>query len=241
MKTKVLLSSFSRKILSKDFGQSKLGLDTGEIRALCSLHKIKSDDSRLSLLTDLTEIDVSSSLTHIVTRFGQGIHLHYYHLDRMMHFIYAHVISGEVLPYVSIRKFYEFYDLEFEDYDIDAAYRRWQRFLRRKKDAKKDEIPLNYICKKTHIYTVPEVESLISKVFLSKIDDFISNRNHVKIKYLKQIRVMTYHSSGYSVYEINKMLGYPTSTIRTIIRRMKPIWEIYGYRDLVARLTTSAS
>lgn len=202
---RINVSKLSKKILTRD--HHRWPLKVTRRNTLYSLLHSDSTDKVNVHLTEVIELHVSSPPKSYK---NAGENIHRFHLRMMELFVFAqYQVSGEGMS--GINSFYDYYDLDDDDYDTDSAYRRWQRFLHQKKQdspaflAKKNKgSVLHKLAKKP----LPELEKIVANFSHLHFSRFISQKQDVKIPMICQLRVWVYYHIGeYSISEIAKVLS----------------------------------
>jgi hypothetical protein len=135
------VSPISRKILISEYGAEPIRFPSRSPVFQILSYKPDQPDRNLirlsELITSSVEIEVHSRLGHRLKKYGHqiGYHLYIFHLNSMMEFIWGSVlVGGEAKK--ALYRYYAINNISDDDYQIDSAYRRYQRWL----DDKRREI-----------------------------------------------------------------------------------------------------
>ena len=128
------VSPLSRKILISEFGDEPIRFPSrSPVFQILSYRPDQPDRNliRLSeLITSSVEIEVHTRLSHRIKKYGHqiGYNLYTFHLNSMMEFIWGAVlVGGEAKK--ALYQYYAINNITDDDYQIDSAYRRYQRWL----------------------------------------------------------------------------------------------------------------
>lgn len=128
------VAPITRCILISDFGSdpikpSRKHLIWQKLHYSCNDHDQQS--ARIDkALTASIQILVPNSVADHLAIFGNhvGYHLYITDLERMMHFIAALKSTG-IPAMTALKIFYEKNDIGEDDFALETAYKRWQRFI----------------------------------------------------------------------------------------------------------------
>jgi len=246
---KIPVSTFSKKILLSEH-KEPIKLDARSIVYQQFNYPHGSRISNLSkaknTLNDTLSFRISGSLPKKNPNiFLIGLNLHKFHQEQFIRFIYAQVlIGGQATD--AIQHFYDLYGLNDEDYDTEAAYRRWQRFFRKKKIAanikkNKHAIQLNHSKGGKTIY-IPlsddEVENQLGSFVLENINRFMNSRGKFDFHLLKHFKLYFYHMLGMrSAGDIAADMDIHLKTVYYSLKQAKIICQTDpGFRNSVQKL-----
>lgn len=210
---KVKVTSFTKKILTKDFG-SIIKIDRRNLLYPIILSAVATKDWVRA--NDNLEIIVpSQNLIHT----KPGISFQRFCQNKMLEFILAQVYNGED-ALKSLKNFYLLYDLDEDDYPLASAYRSFQRFISRKNNPETSKKNSINVVKNWTVFSIKELEQLLGVFTLTHFNKHVASRNHFKANLVKQSRIYIYHRIGlYSVKQISSMMNIPPDTIYKILKR----------------------
>lgn len=131
------VSSFSKKILLSEYGPEPLIFSSNDptYQSLCyRAPKYRHNLEKLKwYLNDVIRIQINNKLArHIKENACQiGHHLWTLHIHQMIGWTNTSVMLNEPAK-TSIERFYDYYGINEDDFSLESAYKRWQRWKRKK-------------------------------------------------------------------------------------------------------------
>lgn len=150
-----------------------------------------------------------------------GLNFHRFHLRQFYDFVYSHYVLGlEVKS--TIKKYFDLYGINDDDFDLDSAYRGWLRFRDKKKSWNLKNNKSIFVRQNSSVLSLKQLEIILGIFIKNNIVSFFGNRGSIKLKLIEQCRIYIYYEIGeLTVKEISNEFNIPEKTIYTILNRFR--------------------
>ncbi|MEO7175587.1 MAG: hypothetical protein ABI002_07335, partial [Saprospiraceae bacterium] len=131
------VSTFSRKIILAKY-QEPVKLSPSKLlhqQLSIVMERPYTNITRLrGMLNDTLAFEVENKKAPLLLKRGWqiGNHLHSYHVEFMLNHIQAKTMCG-IPALTAMKAFYDLFEIDEDDFQMDSAYKRWQRFLEEEK------------------------------------------------------------------------------------------------------------
>lgn len=226
------ISSFSKKIITAHYQQPViinardiLYQTFNNIRPGKPVNMLEAD----RLLNDDIDISITGSLkqSEMPYLYQAGINIHRMHLHEMMCFIQGQVMGGGNAS-AAIRQYFETYDIDDEDLNMESVFRKWQRHWQQKKIIKKSfkKTRKKKHEKRTIIKTISfnDFFEQFGMLIFQNIDYFTTTDNKFKLKLYRHLKIYLYHKVlKYSKSNCARIFGFSERHIYNAIANIDNI------------------
>jgi len=232
------ISSFSKKIITTHRAEPVsinardiLYQTFNNIRTGRPVSMLEAD----KLLNDSIEIQITGTLRRSEQPYlyQAGINIHRLHLHEMMLFIEGQVMGGGNAS-AAIRQYFEIFDIDDEDMNMESIFRKWQRYWSDKKILKKSfkKTAKKEHHKRTKIETVSIAEfySQMAWLVYDNLQYFTTTDGKFKVKLLRHLKIYLYHKVlKYDIGNCARIFGFTTRHIYNAINNIENIMR-YDHR-----------
>lgn len=164
-----------------------------------------------SILTEEIEIMAPRLLADHLSANGYqvGYYLYSMHVDEMCEFAFAQKATGLTPALTAIRKFRKIHNITEDDFPLDTAYKRWQRFILAKKRRKLDTNPSHKRVEEYQLYgpRIPKrgikLKARIAQTVRKNLHHFILQDGTPDERLLKKAIIFHQYKDGaYKIYEL---------------------------------------
>lgn len=225
------LHPFSKKILLYELVNNSMTTDnaiyvTGRDMLFHHVNYMLSSDyinikSANNKLTTSLKIKLSHAETNRIEKYAYqaGLYIYKLHLQQLLHFVEAQKIAGENAM-SAIRTFFDRYNIEADDIDINSVYRMWTRH-QKKINKIEENFQSIHRTRSKHVFelNIPtesdDLDRMCDSFFVKTIEYFFDNtKNKLDHNLFEQMRTyIHYHFSKLSFSQLAEIWGLSKDTL----------------------------